>query len=93
MSSPAAPVYFDCCRAQIDELLHAHADMGVVERTIDDTYALDREEKDALWVWAAGRRDRLVSDASDCPTIGSTVRIGAGDPTDDLRYPRGAGHD
>lgn len=59
MSSANAPAVFDGCRASVDELLDAGVDMGVVERTIDD-YALDREEKDALWLWASGRRDRLI---------------------------------
>jgi hypothetical protein len=31
--------------------------MGLVERTIDAS-ALDRDEKDALWLWSRGRRPR-----------------------------------
>ncbi len=60
MSSTDVPVLFDGCRARVDELLDAHADMGVVERAIDAS-ALNGEEKDALWLWASGRRDRLIS--------------------------------
>ena len=61
--------YFDRCRMEIDELLDARADMGLVERTTD-AYALDDEEKDALWLWASGRRNRLASDASARSPIG-----------------------
>jgi hypothetical protein len=61
MSSSDAPVLFDGCRARVDDLLDAHADMGVVERAIDAS-ALGREEKDALWLWASGRRAGLVGD-------------------------------
>jgi hypothetical protein len=32
--------------------------MELVERTID-ACVLDRDEKDALWLWASGRHDRL----------------------------------
>jgi len=60
MTRTEAPVHFDGCRERVDELVETHADMGVVERTID-TYALGREEKDALWLWASGRRDRLAT--------------------------------
>jgi hypothetical protein len=34
--------------------------MGVVETAID-AYALDRDEKDALWLWSYGRRARNAS--------------------------------
>jgi hypothetical protein len=55
MTATNPPPLFDCCRAGVAELLDAHADFDVVERTID-TYALGREEKDALWLWASARR-------------------------------------
>ena len=61
--------YFDRCRVGIDELLDAHTNMRAIECTIDD-YALDGEEKDALWLWASGRRHRLASDASDRLILG-----------------------
>jgi hypothetical protein len=93
MTSAAAAAVFDNCRARIDELLDSHADMGVVEHAIDAAYALDGEEKDALWLWACGRRDRLVSGAAEPPIIGSTAATEAGDPEDSADYPRGAGHD
>jgi len=57
MSAAHGPVFFDCCRAAITELIEADAGMDVVECTID-AYALDRDEEDALWLWAAGRRTR-----------------------------------
>jgi hypothetical protein len=55
----ADAAFFDCCRAGVAELLHARADFDVVEGTID-SYALDRDQKDALWLWAsaAASRDR-----------------------------------
>jgi hypothetical protein len=93
MSSVAARVFFfDNWRARIDELLDEHAAMGVVELTIDAADALDSDEKDALWLWARGRRDRLVADASERPTIGSTARAESRD-RNDMAYPKGAGHD
>ncbi|HEV7883219.1 MAG TPA: hypothetical protein VGO81_06600 [Solirubrobacteraceae bacterium] len=38
-------------------------DDDAVERVID-SYALDRDLKDALWLWANGRRDRLARSPS-----------------------------
>jgi len=93
MSSTAAPAAFDCCRARIGELLHYDADMVVVEHTIAAASALDAEEKDALWLWASGQRDRLSSGALEPPIIGSTAVTEAGDPSDTLDYAKGAGHD
>ncbi|CAN5461541.1 hypothetical protein BH20ACT17_BH20ACT17_00250 [soil metagenome] len=61
--------YFDRCRVGVDELLDARTDMRAIEGTIDD-YALDEEEKDALWLWASGRRSRHVSVASERPIVG-----------------------
>jgi hypothetical protein len=55
--SRKATAVFDGCRDRVGELLDARADMGVVERTID-AYALDRDEKDALWLWSRGRTPR-----------------------------------
>lgn len=60
MTRASAPAFFDGCRARVDELLDAHADIGVVELTID-AYALDRDAKDALWLWVYGRRARRIS--------------------------------
>jgi hypothetical protein len=57
---------FDGCRQRVDELLDAHVDIGVVEVTID-AFALSREEKDALWLWASGQRDRLISSGGGRP--------------------------
>ena len=92
MSGTVAPVVFDSCRSQVDELLDANVPMGVVERMIEGC-ALDRENRDALWLWASGRRDRLTSGGSEAPIIGSTAQAEAGDPDDTTGYLKGAGHD
>jgi hypothetical protein len=55
--SSKATAVFDGCRDRVGKLLDANADMRVVERTID-AYALDRDEKDALWLWSDGQRPR-----------------------------------
>jgi hypothetical protein len=57
MSSTRATAVFDGCRDRVDELLDANADTRVVDSTID-AYALDRDEKDALWLWSQGCRPR-----------------------------------
>ena len=59
MTTTGAPPAFDGCRERLDELVRARGDMDAVERVID-SYALDRDLKDALWLWASGRRDRLA---------------------------------
>jgi hypothetical protein len=59
MTTTGAPVPFDGCRARVDRLFDAHADMELVERAID-ACVLDRDEQDALWLWASGRQDRLT---------------------------------
>jgi hypothetical protein len=84
MTTAATAVFFDRWRTRIEQLLHEQADMGVVEHAIDAAYALDGEEKDALWLWAHWRRDRLASGAPERPIIGSTARTEAADPADDL---------
>jgi len=61
--------YFDRCRVGIDELLGARTNMRTIEGTID-TYALDEEEKDALWLWASGRRDRHGSIPAELSAAG-----------------------
>ena len=55
--SSKATAVFDGCLDRVGKLLDANADMRVVERTID-AYALDRDEKDALWLWSDGQRPR-----------------------------------
>jgi len=55
MSSADPPICFDSCRAAIAELLKLDARTDIVEHTID-AYPLDRDAKDALWLWAIGRR-------------------------------------
>jgi hypothetical protein len=52
-----ATAVFDGCRERVDDLLDANADRRLVDSTID-AYALDRDEKDALWLWSHGRRPR-----------------------------------
>ena len=90
--SPVAAV-FDRWRARIDDLLAGHADMGVVEHAIAAADALDGEEKDALWLWASGRRDRHLNGAPHPPLIGGTAATEAGDPRTTPVCPNGAGHD
>jgi hypothetical protein len=63
MTTTGIPVAFDGCRARVDELLDARADMEAVERAID-VCVLDRDEKDALWLWASGRHDWLTRRSS-----------------------------
>ncbi|MEA2127378.1 MAG: hypothetical protein QOJ85_269 [Solirubrobacteraceae bacterium] len=63
MTTTVAPPAFDGCREQLDELVRGRADMDAVERVID-AFALDRDSKDALWLWASGRRDRLARQPS-----------------------------
>jgi hypothetical protein len=46
VTTNGARLVFDGCRARVDELL--------------DACVLDRDEKDALWLWASGRRERLT---------------------------------
>jgi hypothetical protein len=55
VSSRKATAVFNGCRDRVDKLLDANADRRVVDSTID-AYALDRDEKDALWLWSHGRR-------------------------------------
>jgi hypothetical protein len=52
---PSDPLCFDSCRAAITALLELDPRTEVVEHTIE-AYPLDREAKDALWLWAVGRR-------------------------------------
>jgi CheY-like chemotaxis protein len=73
MSSIDAPVHVDHCRAWVDELLDANADMAVVENTIVD-YPLDSDAKAALWLWAQDRRDpEVVAALLDEAEAGSAV--------------------
>jgi len=51
----------DCCRAGIAELLEAGAGMDVVEREIEATDVLGREDRDALWLWAERLRTAAAS--------------------------------
>ncbi|MGH2918796.1 MAG: hypothetical protein ACRDLS_09410 [Solirubrobacteraceae bacterium] len=71
MSNTNALVRYDGCRVQVDKLVEARADMGVVERAIE-SYALDSDEKAALWLWANGRRDQRVSAGAGRPLLGHT---------------------
>ncbi len=69
MTRADTPAFFDCCCAGAAELLDAGAGMDVIQATIE-AYALDREEKDALWLWAHGRHDRLIGDRLDRQIVG-----------------------
>lgn len=57
MSATEIPASFLSCRAGVCELLVAGVPMAEVERTID-AYPLERDHKDALWLWAIGRREQ-----------------------------------
>ena len=69
MTTRGAPVSFEVCRARVDELLDARADMELVERTID-ACMLDRDARDALWLWASGSWDRRKRQPSPRHTEG-----------------------
>lgn len=69
MSSTDFPASFRSCRAGVGELLAAGVDMAEVERTIE-AYALDRDQKDALWLWAIGQRERPSARGAYHPIIG-----------------------
>ena len=75
MSRIDAPSFFDCCRAAIAELLDADAGMDVIQRAID-AYALDREQQDALWLWAIGRPTGASTFAPDRPFVARTQPAG-----------------
>lgn len=64
MSSSDLPAPFVSCRARIRELLAAGVDMSEVERTIE-AESLDRDEQDALWLWAIGQRGLCASRTYD----------------------------
>jgi len=72
-ASAQRPGFFDCCRAGIAELLEADAAIDVLERTID-AYALDREEKAVLWLWAAARPARSRRLAVDVRSTRGALR-------------------
>ncbi|MHB8658033.1 MAG: hypothetical protein ACYC91_08780 [Solirubrobacteraceae bacterium] len=59
-TSADALVFFDSCRAGVVELLELGAGMDVIEHTIE-AYPLDRDAKDALWLWAIARPTRPAS--------------------------------
>ncbi len=69
MSSTDALAFFHHCCAGVHTLLLADVEMAVVEQTIDG-YTLDREEKDAVWLWASARRDHLVINGSGSLLVG-----------------------
>jgi hypothetical protein len=73
MSTMDTEALFDRCRTGVAELLDAGAGMRVVERAIEDC-ALDGDEKDALWLWASGRRHRRMSDRFGRQIVGGHAR-------------------
>jgi len=90
MSNTNAPPFFDCCRAAVAELLDANTDFDLVERTID-TYALGREEKDALWLWAFAMRHahrRPIAPPDHGPAVNASGQQQTATAT-----PAGEGHD
>lgn len=65
-------MFFDCCRDAITELVEAGADVDAVERAIE-TYGLDRDEKDALWLWLWGlSRPKRSAAGASFATSGTT---------------------
>jgi hypothetical protein len=66
MSTTDSPASFLSSRTGVRELLAAGADMAAVERAIEaDT--LDRDQKDALWLWAIGQRARTLGAGGTSP--------------------------
>jgi hypothetical protein len=68
MSATEIPDPFLSCRAGVGELLAGGVPMAEVERTID-AYPLDRDQKDALWLWAIGRREQPLHVGAYHPII------------------------
>ena len=90
-SRTGVPASFLSCRAGICELLAAGVDMAEVERTIE-AYALDRDEKSALWLWAIGRRRRPRSEPDRSPEQRPGSHTLTPAQNDNLLW-KGAGHD
>lgn len=75
---------FDCCRDAITELVEAGADVDTVEQAIE-TYGLDRDEKDALWLWlwelsrkrSAAKARFATSGTTGVPRDGGGIRAAA----------------
>jgi len=61
---------FGRCGARLRELLDAGASIESVEYAIE-SFALGRDEKSALRLWARSRDDPLPGDAGDEPIDGS----------------------
>lgn len=72
MSASDITASFPSCQAGIRELLESGIHIAEVERTID-AYPLEREHKDALWLWAVGGRERPGSDTSDHPLTAAAL--------------------
>ena len=68
MSAAEIPASFLACRAGVCELLAAGVEMAEVERTID-AYPLERDQKDALWLWAIVRREQPLHVGAYHPII------------------------
>jgi hypothetical protein len=64
------PVFVDCCRAGIAELLAAGGSPATIELTID-AYPLDGDERAALWLWAIRRQATPAPDldAAGCELL------------------------
>jgi hypothetical protein len=56
MSTLDPTSHFEGCRALLEKALSRDADIGDVEQAID-CFALDGEEKAALWLWATAQRN------------------------------------
>lgn len=76
MSASDIPASFLSCQAGVRELLAGGVDIAEVERT-SDAYPLERDDKDAWWLWAVGGRERPGSDTSDHPLTAGAQRTGS----------------
>ena len=92
MSAGDITASFLSCQAGVRELLVDGVDIVEVERTID-AYPLERDHKDALWLWAVGGRERPGSDTSDHPLTAGAQRTTPRTDRHRARLEGVAGHD
>lgn len=64
MSATDHAAVFDSYRTRLQDVLAENDDITSVEHVID-SYALDSEEKAALWLWAIAPRDRSGNSAAN----------------------------
>lgn len=66
MTTTDASTPFGPYGARLRQLLDAGASVAIVEHAIE-SFALGRDEKSALWLWARSRHDPLTGDSGDKP--------------------------